>query len=477
VQPAWIHLRLVERRQWWLWASAIVVTLLLTLGILSFTLQFFSSNQNDASYFVNLQDSVRGLFALVFLFDIYCIYQQLQIQRIRRQLIDKEEQLRQAHKMEAIGRLSGGIAHDFNNLLSVIIGYAEDLEATPHECDKARRNAGQIRKAGERAASLTRQLLAFSRQQVLQARVLDLNGTINDLGKMLRRLIGEDIEFILALDPAAGNVKVDQSQIEQVILNLAVNARDAMPEGGKLTIATANAQLDEKHAEKMPYVQPGSYVRLSVTDTGTGMDRETKAHIFEPFFTTKEKGKGTGLGLATVYGVVKQSGGYIWVTSEMGQGASFEIFLPQVGGAGPVASPKAQPVSAVSANSTILLVEDEDSLRELVSGLLAREGYRVLSASTGAQALEIARNFNDPIHLLLTDVVLPGINGPTLVKALSPHLAEMKVLYMSGYSEFQSYGGGGLPFENPLLQKPFTRETLLRAVGEALSPALADAHR
>lgn len=473
--PAWTHIHLVERRQWWLWASAIAVTLLLTLGILSLTFEFVSVSQYDAFYFINLHSSVRGLFGLVFLFDIYCIYQQLQIQRIRRQLIQKEEQLRQAHKMEAVGRLSGGIAHDFNNLLSVIIGYAEDLEATPHEGDKVRRNAGQIRVAGQRAASLTRQLLAFSRQQVLQPRILDLNSTINDLGKMLRRVIGEDIQFVLALDPAVGSVKVDQGQIEQVIMNLAVNARDAMPQGGKLTITTANAQLSEAHARKMHYVQPGSYVRLSVTDTGTGMDAATQARIFEPFFTTKEKGKGTGLGLATVYGVVKQSGGYIWVSSEKGKGTSFDIFLPQVAGAGPAIDPKAQPAATVNDNSTILLVEDEDSLRQLVAGLLARHGYHVLSAATGAEALAIAKTFNNPIHLLVTDVVLPGMNGSALLQALSTNLRGLKVLYMSGYSEFQSYGGGGLPPEAPFLQKPFTQEALLRAVGQALSPAEAEA--
>ena len=462
-------MRRVERRQWWLWVSAIAVTLLLTLGILSFTFQFLIGGQDEAFYFINLKNSARGLIGVVLLFDLYCIYQQLQIQRIRQQLMEKEEQLRQAHKMEAVGRLSGGIAHDFNNLLSVIIGYADELQGCQGDIDTQRRHAEQIKKAGLRAASLTRQLLAFSRQQVLQPRVLELNSTLSDLGKMLRRLIGEDVEFVLQLDPDLARVKVDQSQIEQVIMNLVVNARDAMPEGGKLTIATTNAQLTRKQAEEMPYAQPGSYVELSVSDTGTGMDPATKAHIFEPFFTTKEMGKGTGLGLATVYGVVKQSGGYIWVSSELGQGTTFTIFLPQVTDAVRAVGAKAQPAAAVKALSTILLVEDEDSLRELASGSLARHGYRVLSASTGTQALEIARNSGDRVHLLLTDVVLPGMSGVSLAKTLSANLPELRVLYMSGYSEFQSYGHADLSPQDRLLQKPFTMETLLREVSEVLS--------
>jgi signal transduction histidine kinase/CheY-like chemotaxis protein len=475
VFPAGTQLRSVERRQWWLWVSAIAVTLLLTLGILSFTFQFLMGGQDEASYVLNLNNSVRGLIGVVLLFDLYCIYQQLQIQRIRRQLAEKEEQLRQAHKMEAIGRLSGGIAHDFNNLLSVIIGYADELEGCEGGTDRQRKHAEQIKKAGLRAASLTRQLLAFSRQQVLQPRVLDLNGTISDLGKMLRRLIGEDVEFVLELDPTLGKVKVDHGQIEQVIMNLVVNARDAMPEGGKLTIATTNLQLSKKQTEKMPYVQPGSYVQLTVTDNGTGMDPVTKAHIFEPFFTTKEKGRGTGLGLATVYGVVKQSGGYIWVFSELGQGTTFKICLPTVAEAASAVSPKTQSVKAAKVLGTILLVEDEDSLRELISELLTRHGYRVLSASTGAQALEILRTVNDRVHLLLADVVLPGMSGVALAKTLSASLPELRVLYISGYSEFQSYGHGGLPPGDRLLQKPFTMETLLREVSEVLSSTRVEA--
>jgi two-component system, cell cycle sensor histidine kinase and response regulator CckA len=466
VHSALTQMRQVERRQWWLWVSAVAITLLLTLGILSFTFQFLIGSHDDGFYFFNLNNSARGLTALVLLFDFYCIFQQFQIQRIRRQLVEKEEQLRQAQKMEAIGRLSGGIAHDFNNLLSVIIGYADELE---HQegTDKQRRYAEQINKAGQRAASLTRQLLAFSRQQVLQPRILELNSTIADLGKMLRRLIGEHIEVILALDPALARVKVDESQMEQVIMNLVVNARDAMPEGGQLTITTKNTQLTKKRIAQMTYIQAGSYVELSVADTGTGMDPTTKAHIFEPFFTTKEKGKGTGLGLSTVYGVVKQSGGYIFVSSEVGQGTTFTIFLPQVTEAIHAVEPEPQSAQIVKAPITILLVEDEDSVRELISAWLTRHGYRVLSASNGSEALEIARNSKNSVQLLLTDVVLPGMNGVSLAKTLSAKLPELQVIYMTGYSEFQSYGHE-LP-ENRVLQKPFTKETLLREVGEVLS--------
>jgi PAS domain S-box-containing protein len=596
-----MQMQYVERRQWWIWASAILVTLLLTLGFLSFTYPFLLG-QESRSYAFNLTLSLRGLIALVLLFDIYSVYQQLQIHRVRRQLNEserlfhligenaadliavvdmagnrlynspsyekilgysleelrttpaleqihpddraqvieaseeakrtglgrrleyrmrhkngtwrmlestasavrnakgeterlvivnrditerkqaekelqeREQQLRQAVKMEAVGRLSGGIAHDFNNLLSVIIGYADELNESKSDGDKLRRNAEQIKKAGQRAASLTRQLLAFSRQQVLQPRVLDLNSVVADLAKMLRRLIGADIELTLTLDPEVGSVKADPSQIDQVLMNLVVNARDAMPEGGQITIETSNTELTQGQAAKMPYVQPGPYVQLTVTDTGIGMDAETMAHIFEPFFTTKEKGQGTGLGLATVYGIIKQSGGYIWVFSEPGRGTSFKIFLPRVMDAAPAVSAKTQPAKGRRALSTVLLVEDEDSLRELIAELLARDGYHVLAASNGAQAVETARSFQGPIHLLLTDIVLPGISGTAVAKHLAASRPEMKILYMSGYSEFHPSGRGSLPPDARLLQKPFTKETLLRDVAEALSPAGVEIH-
>ena len=300
------------------------------------------------------------------------------------ELKESEHQLRQAQKMEAVGRLSGGIAHDFNNLLSVIIGYADELDPSRNDTEKLRKNAEQIKKAGLRAASLTRQLLAFSRQQVLQPKILELNGAVADLAKMLKRLIGADIELTLSLDPAAGRVKADPSQLDQVIVNLVVNARDAMPEGGKLIIETTNVELGERQAARMHYVQPGSYVQLTVTDTGTGMDAETLAHIFEPFFTTKEKGKGTGLGLSTVYGIVKQSGGYIWVDSEPGKGTSFKIFLPRETEMASPPPPQIETAPRQLASSTVLVVEDEESLRDLISELLGRHGYRVLTAPDGA---------------------------------------------------------------------------------------------
>ena len=447
----WTRVRKVERRQWWLWASAIVVTLLLTVGMESFSFLF---EQSDPTFSFTLRQSVRGLVGLVFLFDLYTIYQQLQIHRIRRQLSDQEqifrlitenaedlitvvdregkrlydspgynklgysnkdlgkspfpeqihlddrealiaarketfekgvgprveyrfrrkdgdwrilestrspvrndrgeiekvvivsrditerkqaeellrrrdEQLRQSQKMEAVGRLSGGIAHDFNNLLGVIIGYSESIEHRLTPNDPLRKSAEEIRKAGERAASLTHQLLAFSRQQVLQPQILDLNALVTDMGKMLRRLIGMHIELTTNLATELGQVKAEQSQIEQVIVNLAVNARDAMPEGGTLLIETSNLDVNENLASSFPFLQPGPYVLLTVTDTGIGMDANTRRHIFEPFFTTKGPGKGTGLGLATVYGVAKQSGGGVIVDSEPGKGSTFKIFLPQ----------------------------------------------------------------------------------------------------------------------------------------------------
>jgi PAS domain S-box-containing protein len=400
--------------------------------------------------------------------------QREQAQEILRQ---KEEQLRQAQKMEAVGRLSGGVAHDFNNLLSVIIGYSEELELRLDPNDRLRKGAEEIRKAGERAASLTRQLLAFSRQQVLQPRVLDLNGVVADMGTMLRRLISSEIELTLALDPQIGRVKADQGQIGQVIMNLVVNARDAMPEGGRLTIATAPLELTATDAGTLPDAEPGSYVRLTVTDTGTGMDAQTRAHIFEPFFTTKEQGKGTGLGLATVYGIVKQSGGHITVTSEPGKGSSFRVLLPCTTEGVTAASQKVRPAQPAATLNTVLLAEDDGALRELIYEMLTRNGYRVLAAATPAEAQRIAQNFAGPISLLLTDVILPGMRGPLLAKALAGSRPEMRVLYMSGYSEADPQARGNLPPDAHLLQKPFTKEALLREISEALSFAGVEALR
>ena len=394
-----------------------------------------------------------------------------QREQAREILRQKEEQLRQAQKMEAVGRLSGGVAHDFNNLLSVIIGYAEDLELRLDPADRLHKEAVEVRKAGERAASLTRQLLAFSRQQMLQPRVLDLNGVVADLARMLGRLIGSDIEFHLALDPQLGRVKADQSQLEQVVMNLVVNARDAMPEGGRLTVATQNIHLRETGADRVPAAEPGSYVQLTVTDTGTGMDAQTLAHIFEPFFTTKAEGKGTGLGLATVAGIVNQCGGHIAASSEPGKGASFRILLPRTTDAVMAAGPKPRPAPPAATRNTVLLAEDDAALRELISEMLRRCGYHVLAAATPADAWQIAQDSRGPIHLLLTDIVLPGMKGPVLAEAVCRNRSETRVLYMSGYSDDDPKARGLLPADALLLPKPFTTEALLLAVSEALWPS------
>ncbi len=377
-----------------------------------------------------------------------------------------EKQMRQTQKMEAVGQLTGGIAHDFNNLLGVIIGYSEILENRLPPGDPLHKECLQIKKAGQSAASLTRQLLAFSRQQVLEPKVLDINSIVLSVEKMLRRLIGEHIDLRTSLEPALGSVKADQGQIEQVIINLAVNARDAMPQGGKLLIETANVNLDEDYARRHPPQLPGAYVLLSVADTGMGMDAETQSHIFEPFFTTKEVGKGTGLGLATVYGVVRQSDGHIWVYSELGQGTTFKIYLPRAGQTAGLQQPAAVPADALRGSETILLVEDEEALRELTRSLLEGAGYTVLEASLPEEAIEIARQERGPIHLLLSDMVMPGMTGKDLATQLTPVRPEMKVVYMSGYTGFTH--AGLADSEIALLGKPFTREKLLRKMRETL---------
>src|SRR6266480_2447912 len=371
-------------------------------------------------------------------------------------------------KMEAIGRLSGGIAHDFNNLLGVIIGYSRVLGKALSTNTALREHALEIEKAGQRAASLTKQLLAFSRQQVLTPAVLNLNTLASDMEKMLPRLLGEDIEVSLALDPELGNVKADQSQIEQVIMNLAVNARDAMPMGGKLKIQTGNVELDQAYTWNHPGSKVGSYVKLTVTDTGTGMDAGTLTHIFEPFFTTKERGKGTGLGLATVYGVVKQSNGYIWVDSAPGKGTSFQIYLPQHVGQLVVDAPITDSREKLRGSETILLVEDADPLRKLAQTFLEGGGFRVLSAENGEKALELAARFGGRFDLLLTDVVMPGMNGRVLAEQLFSRQPGMKVLYMSGYTDSFIAGHGVLDPKTHLLHKPFTEEVLIRKVREVL---------
>jgi PAS domain S-box-containing protein len=379
-----------------------------------------------------------------------------------------ERQLRMAAKMEAVGRLSGGIAHDFNNLLGVIIGYSQMLARKMERDNPLHEYIEEIEKAGQRATSLTRQLLAFSRQQILTPKVLNLNELVSDMVKMLPRLIGEDIAISTKLEPAIGSVKADQGQIEQVVMNLAVNARDAMPSGGRLTIGTADAVFDEMYARQHPGAKPGKYVMLSVADSGVGMNSQTLQHIFEPFFTTKEVGKGTGLGLATVYGIMKQSGGYIWVDSELGNGSCFQIFLPHVEEAVTHVAEQTSPSPNSQGSETILVAEDAEPLRKLARTFLEERGFQVLTASSGEEALKVAAEFSGEIHLLLTDVVMPGMNGRVLAEQLLPKRPGMKVLYMSGYTDSFIAGHGVLEEGTHLLHKPFTEEVLISRIREVL---------
>lgn len=582
-----VGMRRIERREWVLWSSAILVTLLLTLGIISFSFPMLRQYAGGEFDSLHMSLAMRGLVGMVLLFDLYTIYQQFQIYRIRHQLVEREElfrlisenamdmiavvdpdgrrlynspayarilgftddelagtsfydhvhaddvytaqqavkqatatnpggtvqyrmrhkdgswhtiesgasailnqqgkvekfvvvnrdvseqrqleeKFRQAQKMEAVGRLSGGVAHDFNNLLGVIIGYAEFLQESLDPENSLRSSVDEILKAGKRAASLTRQLLAFSRQQVLDPKVLDLNVVVLDMDKMLRRLIGEDIELSTVLGPDLGRLKADQSQLEQVLLNLVVNARDAMPQGGKLLIDTQNMVMDEAFVRRYPYpVQPGPYVCLTVTDSGIGMDAETKARAFEPFFTTKEKGKGTGLGLSTVYGVVKQSGGYIDIYSAPGAGTTFKIYLPRVDDAITTDAPIGAATS-FTGNETILLAEDESSLRTLTRNTLELCGYKVLEAKDGLEALEVSERFEGPIDLLLTDMVMPGMGGRQLAQELTRRRPEIRLAYMSGYTGQAVGSQGPVDPGSVFLLKPFTRELLTRKIREAL---------
>jgi two-component system cell cycle sensor histidine kinase/response regulator CckA len=419
-----------------------------------------------------------------------------------------EDQLRHSQKMEAVGQLAGGVAHDFNNLLMLIQAHNENLRDRLAESDPARRDALEIENAVTRAASLTNQLLAFSRKQVLRPKVLDLNVVLDEVAKMLDRLIGKDIELRVVDAPSLGRVRADPSQIEQVILNLAVNSRDAMPNGGTLTIETRDVELDENDSRNHQGVPAGRYVMLAVSDTGDGMDTETQARIFEPFFTTKAPGKGTGLGLATVYGVVKHSDGWIWVESEPGRGTTFKIYLPRVDESlveesgieesavesrlkeskpkqapprevkvreSKIAEPLSSslkttpPVSsAPKGTETVLVVEDQDGIRDIVRESLRRNGYRVLIAVDGNEALQIASSYPDPIHLLVTDVVMPNIGGRELAQRLTPQRPAMKVLFMSGYSEHSALDIEEAGASAAVLQKPFSLDVLARSVRRVL---------
>jgi two-component system cell cycle sensor histidine kinase/response regulator CckA len=379
-----------------------------------------------------------------------------------------EGQLRQAQKMEAVGRLAGGVAHDFNNLLTAILGYTELLIERLDEGDPRRGDAVEIRKAAERAGGLTRQLLAFSRKQVLQPKPLDLNATVASIEPMLRRLIGEDVQLAIAGGSDLTQVTADPGQIEQVIMNLAVNARDAMPDGGRLTIETTNLDLDATYARQHPSVTPGRHVMLAVSDNGCGMTEEVKSHLFEPFFTTKEGGKGTGLGLATVYGIVRQSGGHIWVSSELGRGTSFKIYFPAVTNTDDERCAVQAERRAARGSETVLLVEDEDAVRTLTRELLARQGYNVLEASNGEEALRVASTFAGTIHLLLTDVVMPEMSGRDLVRRFLTSRPRTRVLYTSGYTDHAVVRSGEIRDGIGFLQKPFTSDSLIGAVRLAL---------
>ncbi|HWO39336.1 MAG TPA: PAS domain S-box protein, partial [Candidatus Acidoferrum sp.] len=379
-----------------------------------------------------------------------------------------EKQLLQSQKMDAIGRLAGGVAHDFNNLLGVILGQTELLQAEFGSNPSFYRRAEAIEQSARRAADLTKQLLAFSRQQLIEPRVVDPNAIVRNVEKLLRRLIGEDVELTSHLQPNAGNIKVDPSQLEQILMNLAVNARDAMPDGGKLILETAYVELDEAYARQHLGAKAGDFVMLAVSDTGTGMDSQTMTRIFEPFFTTKAEGQGTGLGLSTVYGIVKQNNGYIMPYSEVGHGTTFRIYLPRVWETPEVRHQKSNQGEFAKGCETILVVEDETSLRELARELLETNGYKVIEAERGEKAIQLVESSETPIALLLTDVVMPGMGGEQLARRLLELRPELHVLYMSGYTDDAINNRGVLPKDTLFLPKPFTRATLLRRVREAL---------
>jgi two-component system, cell cycle sensor histidine kinase and response regulator CckA len=576
-----------ERRQWWLSASSIVLSLVLTVGLLALAVPLFTVEAKSYEL-LDKRILVDALLGLVLVFDLYVAFQQLQIYRVRRQTAAREElfelisenvadmiavvnadgtraynspsyerllgyspeelrstvafeqihpddrakvveaaeeakrsgrgkrveyrmrhkdgnwialestasvvrdgngqvqklvivnrdvterkqleqQLQMAQKVEAIGRLSGGIAHDFNNILGVIIGYTEAIQKRMQPENTFREAIDEIQRAAKRAASLTQQLLAFSRKQVLEPKILDLNASLLEMEKMLGSLLGEHIELVLALSDSLARVKADRTQLEQVILNLSVNGRDAMPGGGKLTIETSEVEMREANPTRPAYMLPGNYVLLRVSDTGCGITREVRAHIFEPFFTTKEKGKGTGLGLATVYGIVKQSGGYILVNSEPGKGATFEVYLPLVDVTAETANePTASAKRQQKAEANVLLVEDEASLRKLTRDVLQENGYTVFEAADASEAIAVAKR-SGTIDLLLTDVVMPGMSGRALADALAVSHPDTRILFMSGYTDGEIAKQGILDAGTGILHKPFTREELIRRVDGALA--------
>lgn len=384
------------------------------------------------------------------------------------ELRKSEEQLRQAQKLESIGRLAGGIAHDFNNMLTAINGYSELTLRRLASDDPLRQNIEEIRKAGGRSAELTRQLLAFSRRQMLQPKVVDIDQVVLDTSLMLKRLIGEDVELITLVGKNVARIQADPGQLSQVLMNLVVNARDAMPDGGTITIETRNVNLDEQYARQHLSVRPGPYVMLSVSDTGIGMDAETQKQIFEPFFTTKEVGKGTGLGLSTVYGIVKQSNGNVWVYSELGKGTAFKIYLPQFEEPNSV-SLEPQPAASFSWGSeTILIVEDEDMVRSLSREVLESCGYTVIVASNGVEALTVCEQHKDQIHLLITDIVMPQMGGRELAEKLSVAYPKVRVLFTSGYTDDAIVRHGIIEDDANFIQKPFNLDDLARKVRELL---------
>ncbi|MGA2198299.1 MAG: PAS domain S-box protein [Bryobacteraceae bacterium] len=382
-----------------------------------------------------------------------------------------EEQLLHAQKMEAVGRLAGGVAHDFNNMLTVISGYNRMILDELSALDPLRGYAEEVLKAADRAGALTNQLLAFSRRQIMRPRVVGVNAVLAQTEKMLRRLIGEDVELVMRLDPGAGNIKADPGHVEQAVVNLAINARDAMPLGGRLTIESENVTLDENYTRTHMGVKPGEFVLIAVSDTGHGMDAETRRRIFEPFFTTKEKGKGTGLGLATVYGMIKQTGGDIWVYSEPGRGTTFKLYFPRVAEPTSDSAEGDGDLAKRSGGETILVVEDETAVRELTVRILQQLGYVILTASSGAQALDIGHTHEGTIHLLLTDVVMPGMSGRHLADRLLERRPGTKVLFLSGYTENTVVHHGVLDAGVNFLPKPFSRETLAKKLREVLAKA------